>query len=265
MQTQASHVGRASKDATDRDPAPARLMPTRRPGVAANTNAWRDILAAETPAARIFAEMHYVHAPSMLKWARGRCRDESEAWDLVQDTFERALRARPAVTDHNDLRRWLFTVLRNRHYDHCRSVEVRLMADVDLERMPMIQADGIPIWKRVELSQVRALLPSLSSGLCETFNLHVAGVPTAEIARRLLIRPSTVATRIFRARRKLQELILATLDGAECEHPSGNIREIADTARTGATAGGHGTAPADTSGPGLPPPLPARELAAVGC
>ncbi len=261
MQTQASHVGRASKDATSRAPDP---LPTRRPGAAANTNTWRDVTAEESPAARIFAEMPYVHAASMLKWARARCRDQSEAWDLVQDTFERALRARPSVTDQNDLRRWLFTVLRNRHYDHCRSAEFRLIADADIERIPMGEAESIPLWRRVELSQVRALLPSLSSGLCETFNLHVAGVPTAEIARRLLIRPSTVATRIFRARRKLQDLVMAALDGAEREHPSANIRAIAGAARTGATAGGRDTARGDTSGPRLPPPLPARALAAIG-
>lgn len=180
----------------------------------------RSDTAGTSPAASIFAEMYRFHAASMLKWARARSRDEGKAWDLVQDAFERALRARPSVTDQNDLRRWLFTVLRNRHYDHCRSVEARLMVDVDIEWVPMVQAENMPIWRRVELSQVRALFPSLSSPLRETLRLHMAGVPTAEIACRLLIRPSTVATRIFRARRKLQELITATLGLAEPEYHS---------------------------------------------
>jgi RNA polymerase sigma-70 factor (ECF subfamily) len=163
----------------------------------------------------MLAKMCAIHGPSMLKWAMARSRHAGDAWDLVQDTFERALRACPPVSNQTELRRWLFTVLRNRHYDNCRSAEVRFIADVDVERLPDAEPEEVALWKRFDLSTVQGLVPQLSPPLRAVFQLYLAGCPSFEIARRLLIPAKTVATRMFRARRTLQRLL--TGGAAVCE------------------------------------------------
>jgi IstB-like ATP binding protein len=45
-----------------------------------------------------FCELGHVHGPSLLRWARSRSQHANDAWDLVQDAFERALSAR--ARDH---------------------------------------------------------------------------------------------------------------------------------------------------------------------
>jgi RNA polymerase sigma-70 factor (ECF subfamily) len=156
----------------------------------------------------VFDDMAVVHGPSLLNWALAHLGQLSDARDLVQDTFERALRARPPVADHQELRRWLFRVMRNRHLDHRRSAIVRSASDVDVDTLPEpeVEPEQRPLWKRMDLETVSSLLPALSRPLREAFMLYIAGHSGNEIARRLLIAPNTVTTRVFRARRTLRRL-----------------------------------------------------------
>src|SRR4029077_19226472 len=47
-------------------------------------------------------------------------RSRSDAWDLVQDTYERALRGRATFQAGTNLRLWMMTIMYNLFLDRCR-------------------------------------------------------------------------------------------------------------------------------------------------
>ena len=47
-------------------------------------------------------------------------RSQSDAWDLVQDTYERALRGQASFQPGTNLRLWLMTIMYNLFLDRCR-------------------------------------------------------------------------------------------------------------------------------------------------
>ncbi len=51
--------------------------------------------------------------PDLTRFARVLTRNEDDAYDLVQDCVERALRKRALFNDGSSLKSWLFTVMRN--------------------------------------------------------------------------------------------------------------------------------------------------------
>lgn len=63
--------------------------------------------------------------PELRAYAVAICSSRDDAEDLVQDAIERALRAegRPRVLD--ELRPWMFRVIRNLHHDELRKKRVR--------------------------------------------------------------------------------------------------------------------------------------------
>jgi RNA polymerase sigma-70 factor (ECF subfamily) len=158
------------------------------------------------PAATVFDDMAVVHGPSLLRWALTKVSQASDARDLVQDTFERALRRRPPVSDQRELRRWLFTVMRNRHLDYRRARAVRIPSGVDVDTLPGAAAEPIEMWKRIDIDAVHALVPALSPPLRDAFTLYMAGYSGIAIAQQLLISPNTVTTRVFRARQRLRQM-----------------------------------------------------------
>jgi RNA polymerase sigma-70 factor (ECF subfamily) len=163
----------------------------------------------------VFEAMGSLHGSALHRWALAWSGDASDAWDLVQDAFERALRHRPPVADDNEMRRWLLKVMRNRHLDHCRALAVRSVANVDVATLAQpVDDEELPRWRCVDTATVRSLLPKLSSCLRATFLLHIEGRSGSDIARRLSIHPNTVASRVFRARRHLQRLLAEKLSVA---------------------------------------------------
>ena len=47
-------------------------------------------------------------------------RSHSDAWDLVQDTYERALRGQASFQPGTNLRFWLMIIMYNLFFDRCR-------------------------------------------------------------------------------------------------------------------------------------------------
>ena len=67
-------------------------------------------IAPPDSCAKSAAEALSEHTPALVARALFLARNHADAWDLVQDTLERALRRRPPFPQH-DLRRWLFVVM----------------------------------------------------------------------------------------------------------------------------------------------------------
>lgn len=152
-------------------------------------------------------EMAQRHGGALLKTAQMRSGHHADALDLVQDTFERALRQGPSMNSDEEVGRWLMVVLRNRFVDHCRFLATRTSGSVDIDLLAAPEPDPDPWWLDVDPALVNAMVTRLSTRLRDALNLRVAGLSLREIALRHSITVSTAGTRIHRARRALRTLI----------------------------------------------------------
>lgn len=158
------------------------------------------------------------HTPALTAFAIKLCGDPSDARDLVQDTFERALRASASQTPRANERAWLFTILHHlfidRYRRQARGPRHTSIDDVDVAA-PEADAPPPPAWTRVSIDEVRAALEELDPEFREVYRMHaIEGLGYAEIAARLNTPVSTVGTRIMRARRKLKAILSAKVGGA---------------------------------------------------
>jgi len=164
---------------------------------------------------QLFRRMSEQHAVALRRSALAWGSNSADAADLVQEVFEKALRARPPVRDANELRGWLFIVLRHLYVDKKRSAASRRSIPFDVLVMATPEPEAIPLWRQVDIEVVYALLPRLSLPLRRTFELRMAGNSPRRIARHLEIPEATVGVQLYRARRHLKKLILAQ---SQCEH-----------------------------------------------
>jgi len=155
------------------------------------------------------------HASALLSHATRLTRRRFDAWDLVQDTFERALSRPPKALEPVKVRCWLFVVMHNLHRDRCRSQARRkcvALTDDVLMFFPDDERQQIPTWRSIDANEIRACLDKLDPRLREPYELQVEqGMTLAAIAERLGVPVATAGTRIFRARRKLRELLTSAL------------------------------------------------------
>jgi RNA polymerase sigma-70 factor (ECF subfamily) len=142
--------------------------------------------------------------------ARCLCGNSADADDLVQDTLERALRAEQRYVERGSLRAWLGTILRNRYRDRCRERNRRPHDSVAIDKVASPEPEEPAHWEHVTETQVGAALAQLEPGFRAVYELHAAGCSYKQIARELDISINTVGTRLFRARTKLREILLAS-------------------------------------------------------
>ena len=137
-------------------------------------------------------------------------RSRSDAWDLVQDTYERALRGQAGFQPGTNLRQWMMTIMYNLFLDRCRRVsrEPRVVA-IDDHELASSEPEAPEPWESITADQVNAALAGLEAPFREVYQLRLAeNCSYDEIATRLTIPRSTVGTRLMRARHKLRETLL---------------------------------------------------------
>ena len=156
--------------------------------------------------------------PDVTRYARSLARDEADADDLVQDTFLAAYRQWHQFVPGSECRAWLFTICRNRFY-RLREREERVVAteDADLEAIAAAaihqsarQSGLSDAFERVEIREaVQAAIAALPEAYREVALLVDLHDHTYESASRIVGVPvGTVRSRLFRARRLLQETLL---------------------------------------------------------
>jgi RNA polymerase sigma-70 factor, ECF subfamily len=136
-------------------------------------------------------------------------RSPSDAWDLVQDTYERALRAKSSFQAGTNLRLWLMTILYNLFLDRCRRQrrEPRAVA-IDEHEVASPEPYAPEPWEAISHEEVTAALTTLERPFREVYELRlIDNCSYDEIADRLTIPRSTVGTRLMRARHKLRETL----------------------------------------------------------
>lgn len=144
-------------------------------------------------------------------------RDPANASDLFQDTVERALARQHRRRDSIRLGSWLMTIMQNLFIDHYRAARTwRFVphADTILARLPESPAEPEHLWRKVDDDLLETVIGRLPQGFRQLYLMHAGGASYLEIAKSLGIPPNTVATRLFRVRRRLrQQLVAALQDG----------------------------------------------------
>lgn len=142
-------------------------------------------------------------SPELYRYAMGLCRNPDVAQDLVQETFLRAWRSQETLRDVKTARAWLYTILR---HEHARLYE-RQRPDVrDPHTLPDVPVRGYDT--STEAFSLRRALDRLDSQYRDPLLLQVVGgFSCKEIGRILDLKPNTVLTRVFRARKMLHAML----------------------------------------------------------
>jgi RNA polymerase sigma-70 factor (ECF subfamily) len=159
--------------------------------------------------------------PDVSRFAFSLTRDPDEADDLVQDTYLRAYRAWHTFTPGTNVRSWLFTICKNTFRRRFRrekarpDVEQEAVGDDDALPIVMshVQADRLGLGDLFDRLDVQ---PALEEGLAELPELFrevvalvdLEGFSYHEAAQILDVPVGTVRSRLFRARRRLQEHLI---------------------------------------------------------
>lgn len=151
------------------------------------------------------------HHDALLARARHLMKSEADAWDLLQDTLERALKQGPPDSlPDGKVRAWLMVVMRNLHTDHCRARRRRRwvpLRDCDAPSWSD-QPAAEPVWGNIEPAEVEACVQLLEPTFREAYQLRTRhGLSLAEIGVRMQVSTVTAGTRVFRARQRLRELL----------------------------------------------------------
>lgn len=134
----------------------------------------------------------------MYRVALAQTGSPSDADDVYQDVFMRLLEHTAAFESDEHLKAWLLRVTINRCHDFARLSWNRRTGGLEQEHVDIPAPDAF----RADIWEVVGALPP---DLRTTVHLHYAeGYSTEEIARIAGCKPSTVRTRLHRARERLR-------------------------------------------------------------
>ncbi len=177
------------------------------------------LLMPVEPVADSFEAVALPHLAAVVRVARALARNEADADDLVQETFLRALRHWHTYQPGSDCRRWLATICRNVFLaQKGREKVVTAVEDDTLEALGAADAHrsaramGVgDLFARIDLGPaIHGAIDALDPVFRDVVTLYdVEGFSYEEIADLLMIPLGTVRSRLYRARRQLQEALLA--------------------------------------------------------
>jgi RNA polymerase sigma-70 factor (ECF subfamily) len=165
--------------------------------------------------ARQDVEDTLAHADALYNLARYLTRDPTEAEDLVQETYLRALRGWPDFAPGTNLKAWLFRILRNAFVSRYRQAVRHPTAgpydttepssgDAATGDPPAPCVFGPDQLRRVLSSEIEAALRSLSEDARTVILLDLEGLTESETAMVVGCAVGTVKSRLNRARGALR-------------------------------------------------------------
>jgi len=169
--------------------------------------------AADAEKRQSFEREALIHLDSLYRVALRLTGNPSEADDLVQETMLKAYRAWHQFQQGTNAKGWLLTILRHAFINEYRR-RTRHPETVDLDAIePFTVFDEVQdedpqgtFFDRIVDDQVLRAIDELPEQFRETVVLSdVEGLSYEEIARILEVPVGTVKSRLFRARRLLQQ------------------------------------------------------------
>lgn len=145
------------------------------------------------------------HANDLFRYACWVTKDKNMAEDVLQETYMRAWKSLDNLRDPKAAKSWLFTIFRReyaRQFERKR-FDMRHVEDLDNAAVSKKQLDDSP-----EAFVLRRALEKLDEDYREPLLMQVlGGYSCDEIADTLGLSSSAVMTRLFRARKKMRDLL----------------------------------------------------------
>ena len=161
-----------------------------------------------------FASRALACADALYHLARYLARDESEAEDLVQETYVRAFAAADQLEAGANLRAWMLRILRNVFLSHLRRAG-RDPTEGGLDTVapaaeppppPALRGDAeLEVMRRIVADEIEGALRALQEESRTVVLLDLEGLSESETASVLGCPAGTVKSRLSRARAALRE------------------------------------------------------------
>jgi RNA polymerase sigma-70 factor (ECF subfamily) len=164
----------------------------------------------DPPATRTIGDDLLDHVDELYGLAYHLCGNPSDAEDLVQDTYARALGGAPRLDEGSNLRAWLFRILRNRFIDHARRRRIVLEIPddtIDAIAHEPTQAAALDRLRYLTSTDIARALAHLPVELRFVVYLDAEGFSEREIADVVRCPPGTVKSRLSRARAQLRAFL----------------------------------------------------------
>ena len=158
-----------------------------------------------------FAECILGSHASLYRYARSLCGQPWEADELLQETYKRALAAKrkPVVTDADEIRPWMFTIMRNIWQNERRRTWRALETPFE-DSEGVVSSDNaeVAMARKLLVSEVRAAVDSLPVLWREIIVMRdMEELSYTQIAAILACPVGTVMSRLSRARDALRQLL----------------------------------------------------------
>ena len=154
---------------------------------------------------RKYALLIEAHSQDLYKYALWLCKDKNMAEDVMQEAFLRAWKSLDSLREAKAAKGWLFTIFRR---EHARQFERKQFDYKDVEQMDTIADSNMGYDDRPEAFALRNALTKLPQEYREPLEMQVlGGFSCDEIATILDISSSAVMTRLFRARKKMRQIL----------------------------------------------------------
>jgi RNA polymerase sigma-70 factor, ECF subfamily len=148
---------------------------------------------------------------SLYRYARSLCGALSEAEELLQETYQRALAAKrkPVAANADEIRPWIFTIMRNAWQNERRRISRSREIQFEDAAVPASGEDAeFSMTRKLLVSEVRAAVDSLPVIWREIIVMRdMEDLSYAEIAATLGCPIGTVMSRLARAREALRQLL----------------------------------------------------------
>ena len=164
----------------------------------------------------MFSNAALEHLDALYGFAMTLTRNQTEAEDLVQETYLRAVRAFGRLMPDSNLKSWLFAIMRNAWLNQLRHtrggpqfVELDAEEDDRAKWLDHVANDPHVVYiRKLEREEVRAAIESLPRAHREIVVLRdIEGFSYQQIASILGCPAGTVMSRLGRAREKLRRLL----------------------------------------------------------
>lgn len=149
---------------------------------------------------------------NMFNFALSLTADRESAEDLTQDTSLKVLTNKDKFHEDTNFKGWVFTVMRNlfiNNYHRVARTQTIIDTNADIAYIGgQSDSEGLVAPDReMNLQEINQAIDALSQDIKEPFSMFVSGYKYKEIAETLDLPIGTVKSRIFFARKQLQEAL----------------------------------------------------------
>jgi RNA polymerase sigma-70 factor (ECF subfamily) len=133
-------------------------------------------------------------------------REDSE--DLIQDTFFRAISNKDKFAEGTNIKAWLFTIMKNIFINNYRKNQKRNTITDSSDNQYLLNSTKKVVkneaYNKFLIEDINTALASVNKDFTEPFLMYYEGFKYQEIAEKLDLPLGTVKSRIFFARKELQ-------------------------------------------------------------